>query len=329
MNAPDWDEATWLAMPDDLSAKVAEWQDTCPNIVDVKSVKQYTGHEVYAVTVTGPGASDDRKAHVSVVPHAHEPGATAGAMDFLNALITGYHLNGREWSLDRDEVLATCVMSLIPDGNPDGRSRAPVKWYDGSTYTNDEFWCIMRGKDRETGKMWKRLDHWSTEEETDHPEVIGIVYEQISPTEYVEPNRTKQSSMYKLIQMLHAERDYHQRLGLHQAELQGFPDNKCYAILPCLQDELPEERQQANVALAEAVIRAWQQAGGVPIPEPRPLGYTGEQRQYFIDTWGDMYYTSTVSTSEVQNNNPQTPAAEQMRLTEVAVTAATEHLMTG
>jgi len=321
--------AGWIAMPDEVEAKILEWQDAYPDIVSLETVTQYVGLKVYAVTVTGAEGDPARKKKMIVhVPHAHEPGATAGCMDFLGALITGEHLDGRPFELARDQVLRDALVTVIPDCNPDGRSRAPVRYWDGSMYTNDEFWAWMRGKDRETGKMWKRLGLWSTKVETDHPEPVGIVYEQISDHEYVEPNRTHHSSLWKLFKRHIARHPYDQMVSVHQTEFQNSPYN-AMVILPCLHDELSPERQAQNMALGEAIVEAWREVGAEVIPDVKPLGYTGEQREYFVNTWGTVYETMTIATTEVQNNNPRTPPEEQMLLCETGIRAAVAHLLTG
>ena len=138
----------WIAMPDEVEAKVLEWQEAYPDVVAVETERQYVGPNVYAVTATDRAADPASKKKMFVhVPHAHEPGATAGCMDFLNTIITGRHLDGRPFELDRDEVLRKTLVTVIADANPDGRSRSPVRYWDGSLYTNDEFWAWMRGTD--------------------------------------------------------------------------------------------------------------------------------------------------------------------------------------
>jgi len=320
-------EKHWIVMPDEVEAKVLEWRERHGDIVSVESVRSYVGLPVYAVTVTDLTTPSEGKRKLVVhVPHAHEPGATAGCMDFLNALIEGAHLAGRPFGLDRRRVLEGALITIIPVANPDGRSRAPVRFWDGSRYTNDEFWCFMRGKDRATGKPWKRLGHWSTRVETDYPDPVGIVYEQVSPHEYVEPNRTTLSSLYKLIASHRARHEYDLILSVHQTEFVNS-ENNCMVILPCLQDELPAAVQARNKAVGEAILAAWVEAGGRPLTEIKPLGYTGEQRQYFIDTWRDLYEVSSCATIEVQNNNPRTSPEQQMQLCETGIRAAVAHLV--
>ena len=317
----------WIAMPDEVEAKILEWRDAYPNIVSFETETQYVGLKVYAVTVTDRDGDPSTKKKMFVhVPHAHEPGATAGCMDFLNALIAGKHLDGRDFELDRDKVLREAIVTVIPDCNSDGRSRAPVRYWDGSLYTNDEFWCWMRGMDRHTGKMWKRLGLWSTKVETDHPDRIGIVYEQISDHDYVEPNRTHHSSLWKLFKRHIDRQPYDQMVSVHQTEFQNSPYN-AMVILPCLHDELPPELQARNTALAERIVAAWREAGANPMPDIKPLGYTGEQRAYFVKTWGDIYGRMTISTTEVQNNNPRTPPEKQMLFCETGIRAAVDCLL--
>lgn len=322
-----WQAGHWFAMPDRVTAKIAEWERTFPDIVRVHRMTQFTGHEVSAVVVTAPGDASARKVHLTYVPHAHEPAATAGAMDVLNALLTGRHFDGTPGTLDRDAVLEQAVLCVIPDANPGGRARAPVPWWDGSFCDNATFWCWMRGRDRATGQMWKRLNEWSVASEPDHPEPVGIVYEQIGPGEFVEPNRSRRSTLFRLMARLEEEVGrFDQAVALHQSELEDWP-NDCYVILPCLMDTLAPGRQAAVRALAGAILKAWREGGGNPIREARPLSYTGVEREYFIRTWGDFYARVTDCAVEVQNNSPRTPPAKQMLLERIALSAALGHLI--
>ena len=184
----------------------------------------------------------------------------------------------------------------------------------------------MRGRDRATGEMWKRLGLWSTEEETDHPDPVGIVYEQLNDTEYAEPNRTARSSYWRLLEQIRAIQPLDQSVPLHQCGFEGL-EYKAVILLPVLQDELPPEIQSRNTALSDAIVAAWREAGAGPVPPGKPLSYTGQQRQYFVDLWGNFYQDTAAATSEVENNSPRTPPAEQMRFSEIAVTAAIGHLL--
>ena len=259
----------------------------------------------------------DRKAKlIFAVPHAHEPAGTVGCMHYINQLLTGPGFDGTPSNLDRDRILANCVLSFIPDANPDGRSRAPVDYWDGTRYTNEEFWTFMRGRDAETKKMWKRLGRWSLREE--NPETIGIVYEQINAHEYVEPNRDLNSSYFRLIHRIGERYGYGRWLDIHQTEFEGSPHN-CMMLLPLVQNELPQEIQQANIKWAAAIVEAWAAIGENPVRPSKPLGYTGKQAEYFRRVWREFMPTIPQITTEVQNNNTRTPPTQQAKLQEIAI----------
>ena len=319
----------WIVMPDEVEAKIGKWQRSHPDIVSVKTEMEYCGLEVFAVSVTdGSGDTADKKKMFVHVPHAHEPGATAGCMDFLNALITGSHLDGRPFELDRIRLLNDMLNTIIPDANPDGRSRAPVRYWDGSLYSLDEFLCWMRGKDSKTGKPWKRVDLWSSKVEQDYPDPIGIVYEQVSDHEYAEPNRTHRSSLLKLFNRHMAMHPYDLLLALHQTEFRPLPSNTS-AIMPCIQDELSPDLQARNRALCDRIEVAWREAGATGVEPAKPLSYENEQREYFVKTWGDTYRRMTAVITEVENNDPRTPPLQQMRLCEAPIRAGVTFLLEG
>ena len=316
----------WIVMPDEVEARILEWQARHPDIIRVETERQYCGLNVNAVSVTGGGDGAEKKKMFVQVPHAHEPGATAGCMDFLNAVITGRHLDGRPFELDRERVLREILITVVPDANPDGRSRAPVRYWDGSLYGIEEFLLFMRGKDRHSGKMWARFDLWSTKDEPDHPDPVGIVYEQVSEHEYAEPNRTFRSSLLKLFNRHMDMHPYDLLLSLHQTDFVGLPAN-AWAVMPPIQDELPPALQAANRAVCDRIEAAWREAGATDVKPPAPLGYTGEQREYFLTTWGAAYRRMVVVISEVENNQPRTPPVQQMRLCEAPIRAAVGYLL--
>jgi hypothetical protein len=308
---------SWIAMPDDVDRRVDLWRRDFSEWLEVEHLISYVGRPVWALTVTDPSVPPERKrAHLFDNPHAHEPACTAGQMNFLHQLLTGENLDGTPSDLPREEILHESIITFIPDCNPDGRSRSPEPYWDGTKHTNDDFWCFMRGRDPDTGGMWKRVDLWTVDEP--HPEVIGIVYEQISETEYVEPNRHPRSSGMRLMRRLLETRRYDQYMHLHQTEFEKSAHN-CMIILPVLQDELPEPIQRHNAQWADEVVAAWQEAGESPIPESRPLGYTGEQREYFVQRWGALQREMPTITSEVQNNSARTPPDMQRLLNEIAI----------
>jgi hypothetical protein len=317
----------WISRPGDVQAKVAEWEGTCGHLLEVGSIVQPTGRPVFALTATDPSVDEGLKRKLlAFVPHAHEPAPTAACMNVLSMILTGKALDGAEPPFDAGEVRRRVLVTFIPDANPDGTARAPVEFWDGSQYTNEEFWAWMRGPDPQTGKMWKRVDLFDVREEENLPERIGIVYEPISEFEYVEPNRHPRSSLMRHLKRLTGRRRYDALLDLHQTEFENS-DRNCMVILPTTYDEQPPRLQGEEMAWAQEIVEAWRQAGARPIDDIRPLGYTGEQRQYFVNVWGPYYQTHAIVTSEVQNNNPATPPAQQQLLSEIAITTTLRRLI--
>jgi len=316
----------WISWPDAVQAKVREWEAEAGDLLTVEAITQPTGRPVYALTVTDPVVEETRKRKLLVfVPHAHEPAPTAACMNVLNMLLTGKALDGQAPPFDAGEVRRELLVTVIPDANPDGTARAPVEAWDGSQYTNEEFWAWMRGPDPETGLMWKRVDLFDVREEEGLPERLGIVYEPISEFEYVEPNRHPRSSLMRHLKRLTEERTYDALLDLHQTEFERS-DRNCMIILPTCFEDQPLPLQQEEKAWAQEIVDAWRASGARPMEDVRPLGYSGQQRQYFVDVWGPYYQRHAIVTSEVQNNNPATPPAQQRQLSEVAMTTTIARL---
>ncbi len=315
----------WISHPDDVDAKVAEWSAQYPERFTAESMTQYAGRKVWALTVTDKSVDDAPKSKTMFYkPHAHEPAPIAGQVNVINSLLAGETLDGRPTEFDNDRVLTDALLTFIIDANPEGTATAPVEYWDGSQYTNDEFWAWMRGVDPDTGKMWKRVDLWDDTKEEKLPTRYGIVYEQISEHEYVEPNRHHSSTLFKWIFKLWERYEWDQMFSLHQTEFEKRDEN-CMIILPVLYGDQPEDIKEYETQWADYVVSAWADLdGGRPILESKPLGYSGEQRQYFVERWGRFYDKSRIITSEIQNNSPKTSPFLQMRLNEVAIRATVE-----
>jgi hypothetical protein len=320
----------WMSHPDQVAEKVREWERQHPQTFMAESVPQFTGRPVWALTVTDRRVPDGPKKKLLVFkPHAHEPAPIAGQVNIINTLLEGETLDRRPGELDRERVLRQALITFILDANPDGTARAPVEYWDGSRYDNEEFWSWMRGLDPETGRMWKRVDLWDDRTERPLPSRYGIVYEPVGPHEYVEPNRHHRSTLFRWLFKLWERYEWDLMLDLHQTEFEGQEEN-CMVILPTLFEEQPEAIRRRELAWGERLVSAWAQTdGGRPVRDLRPLGYTGQQRQYFIDCWGELEAKTPLITSEIQNNNPRTPPFVQMRLNEVAVRATVEYLLGG
>jgi len=316
----------WLAKPHQTEPQILRWQSDHPDLVELDFVEQYAGLKAYAANITDKSTpSDSKRKLIFTIPHAHEPAGTVACMNYINQLLTGQNLDGSASDIaDRDAILGGCVLSFIPDANPDGRSRSPVDYWDGTRYSNDEFWTFMRGRDPETKKMWKRMGRWSIREE--NPETIGIVYEQVSEHEYVEPNRDFGSAFFRLVKRVGEKYGYDRWLDLHQTEFERSKYN-AMIILPIVQNELPEHIQAVNISWANEIVRRWEQAGGEPMEESKPLGYTGEQGEYFRKAWREFMPMIPTITTEVQNNNTRTPPPMQARLQEIAINASVDLIL--
>lgn len=322
-------EPAWISRPDEVDAQVAQWAEAYPETFRAESRRQFSGRPVWALTVTDRAVDDAAKRKLMVFkPHAHEPAPIAAQMNVISQLLTGASLDGQPGEFDRERVLRECLIVFMPDANPEGTARAPVEAWDGSEYTNDEFWAWMRGPDPATGLMWKRVDIYDEREEPVLPTRRGIVYEQIDEHRFVEPNRHHASSLFQWIfELLRRHDDWEMALDLHQTEFVNSPHN-AMVILPCVFDELPAPIQAYERAWAQEIVDAWTQVPGAsPIAEVKPLGYTGEQRQYFVDRWGELYRRLHLITSEIQNNSARTPPALQQRLNEVAIRVSIERLL--
>ncbi len=320
--AADW----WLVRPRQTDPKILAWAAGHPKLVTLDSLRTLDGHTAYAVTVTDPTVDENEKRKVFFAqPHAHEPAATAGMMDFLAQLIDGKHLDGRPTDLNSEELLRRTVLTFIPDGNPDGRVRAPTDWWDGRQFSNDVFLKYAFGHQSD-GRRCKRVGRFNATNR--RPARIGIVYERIGEHVYVEPNRDLESTYFKLVRRALDRRDYDLMVDLHQTE---FARSKCNAsvILPFMQDDLSERIRRLNLCFGEAVIEAWRKVGGHPVPKPRPLGYGEEQLQYFRKCWSDIYENIPCLVVEVQNNNLRTPPRKQMELIETSIRASVERSLDG
>jgi hypothetical protein len=322
-------EPAWISHPDEVDALIGEWSAAYPDTLLAESKTQFAGRPVWALTVTDQRVPDEGKRKIMCFkPHAHEPAPIAAQMNIISQLLTGETLDSRPSEFDNERVLRECLLVFMPDANPEGTATAPVEAWDGSEYTNEEFWAWMRGVDAETGEMWKRVDLWDDTVEAPLPTRYGIVYEQISEHEYVEPNRHHSSSLFQWIfEMIQRWPEWDAMLSLHQTEFQGSEDN-AMIILPCLYDDLTAEMQGRIRSWAEDVVAAWGEVEGARVrQEVAPLGYTGVQRQYFVERWGDIYPRAPIITSEIQNNSPRTPPALQQRLNEVAIRVTIERLL--
>ncbi|MCE5238475.1 hypothetical protein LLH23_08280 [bacterium] len=320
--------SNWVSHPDDVDKLVGQWERDYPDVLAVEHTVQYAGRPVWTLTVTDRSLPAEGKRKAAFYkPHAHEPAPIAAQMNILSQLLTGHTLAGEPTALERDRFLAETLLCFMPDANPTGTAAAPVAAWDGSLYTNEEFWAWMRGVDPDNGLMWKRVDLWDDTKEEKLPLRYGIVYEQISAHEYVEPNRHPRSSLFQGLQRLRQRYEWDRWLDLHQTEFVGS-DRNCMVILPAGMDEQPAARQDIERSHAAAILQAWQEMPGArPIMKAEPLNYTGEQLQYFLNVWGEIRQGCNFLTTEIQNNSLLTPPPLQQQLNEVAIVATIRHML--
>ncbi len=316
----------FLARQAQLEAKLAEWAELAGPKLQIDHVGDFLGNKVHALTLTDPSVPlAGKRRHYFAQPHAHEPGTTAGMIDVVEQLVTGKDLAGEPTALDVDAALAKTVLTFNPIGNVQGRERAPVLYWDGSRYTNDEFWCWMRGEDPDRpGTMWHRFDLWDAREHR-APEPVGIVYEQIDEHRYVEPNRSHLSSYFRLFFKLDERFGYECMLSLHQTEFVNSPHD-CMIILP-LEGLAAGEILATDRAWGEAVVEAWRRAGYRPRPEVAPLGYKGQQAEYFRKNWAELHQRMNIITTEVKNNAPDAPPDFQLKAQSIAVIESIQRLL--
>jgi hypothetical protein len=315
---------TFLATQNQLENKLQQWQEIAGAKMNVKYELSYSGHKVYAITLSDfTIPREDKTALYVAQPHAHEPATTAGMIDVIEQLVTGKNLAGNSTNLDVEQILARTIVTFNPIGNPYGRENAPHLFWDGTAVSNQQFWCIMRGEDPDApGQMWHRLDVFDVRE-IKTPDPVGIVYEPIDAYRYVEPNRSQLSSYSRLFRRMDAQYTYRYWLDLHQTEFENSP-TQCSILLPL--EESPAANIQAeNRAWAEQVTKAWQDAGYVTEP-PIPLPYTGTQAEYFLRNWRDIDQRMHRFSVEVKNNAIDFSPERQMAAEALAIEATLEKL---
>ncbi|MDF2721126.1 MAG: Zinc carboxypeptidase [Paenibacillus sp.] len=318
-------DLTFLSRPRQLEQKLASWREQAGDRLKVDYELSYTGHKVYGITLSDWSVPQSDKTAVYIAqPHAHEPATTAGMIDVIEQLVTGSHMSGLATSLDVEKLLAKTIITFNPIGNPYGSERAEHDVYDGSRITNDRFWCIMFGDDpNNPGKQWNRLDVFDTRE-VQAPDPIGIVYEPVDAFRHVEPNRSQLSSYSRLFRRMDEQYGYRYWLDLHQTEFVRSA-TQCCILLP-LQDAAPPPIHEENVAWADAITQAWQDAGFTAVP-PRHTGYTGIQAEYFRQNWGRIHQRMNRITVEVKNNGADVPAERQMTAEALSIETTLNRLL--
>jgi len=309
------DQDGFVVWPDEADRFVDQVRDRS----DVTMVEwgQFGGRTAYQVSVGTVG-----KPHVYVTrPHAHEPAGTAACFEWLKRLIAPKS----EW--DR-YVLENFRISFMPDANPSGSARAPVKFWDGAKIPNEMFFLWMFGESGEAeGERFPRLASWRIEDVIS-PRRIGIAYEQIDSSTYVEPNRDHRSTFFKAYFDLHNREPVDVWVDLHQTEYIGS-DRNAHVNLPTNVDTLEARLESHTRALANQIHERWATEGAVPRDSPQ-VPYQNNKVQYdFLNVvWSSITSATLTVITEVQNNNPRTPVHDQVRFQFAAIDQAIRYVDT-
>lgn len=306
--------------PDEVNRLVAELEGLrCPDL-RIDRFPQFDGRTVYALTFTAAqGDWRGRKRLFLSRPHAHEPAGVAAQTELAKVLAGwgDYGSQNREWCR---WALENFVITLVPDANPSGSQRAPVKFWDGSYCENRQFYLWMFGESgEEPGARFPRVPAWDMREVTP-PALLGICYERLDEYTYLEPNRDRRSTFFRSFEALDKNYGYQVWLDLHQTEFEHSNYYNTEVFVPVCIDQLDEAAQEKCRSLGNAIIERWQRDGGQPVRTiPQLYKNNPEQARYLVDAWLDICRRVTHVISEVQNNAPRTPPVLQVRLEILAV----------
>ena len=288
------DEARcWRSQPEEWQPLFRGLHAEFPASTALDAWSQVGGQEVVALTLglrPGGGAAPFRL--VVAVPHAHEPAPTAAIVDLASQLLRGAHLDGSPTALPASDILATALVTLLPDVNPQGRIRAPVRCWDGTTCDNEAFWRHAFGIAAD-GSRFGRYPEWRFSEH--RPQRVGLIYEQVDDDLYVEPNVSRRATYVRAVDELFAANRYTHMLEMHQHE---WPE---VAILQAGLEAVPPGDRLRLEHWAERVGAAWRGVGAAP--SPRPVTNRGQPREeQVIDFWSGRCPGMLRLNTEVRNN---------------------------
>lgn len=309
------DEARcWLSQPEEWQPLFRRLHAQFPEWTRLQAWPQVGGHQVVGLTIgrrlEGDGGAPPLRLVVAV-PHAHEPAPTAAAVDVASQLLRGVHLDGSPSALPVHDILATALVTLLPDVNAQARSRAPVRCWDGTTYDNETFWKHAFGIAAD-GARFGRYPEWRASEH--RPRRVGLIYEQVDDDVYVEPNISLRSTYVRAVDELFEKYRYTHLLEMHQHE---WPE---VALLPAGFDALPPGDQDRLEQWAERVLAAWRAVGAQPNPRPVVNSRGQPREQLILDFWRGRCPAMVRLNTEVRNNRLEpgggreaTPLARQLR----------------
>lgn len=311
----------WCSHPHEWQPLLDEWAGREADVpLTLHAWPQMGGQSVRGLTV---GAAERPVRLLLAVPHAHEPAPTAALVELACRLVTGAGLDGEPAALDVPALLQRCLVTIIPDSNSQGRARSPERVWDGAA-DNDTFLKVAFGIAAD-GERFGRYAEWRPSEH--HPRQVGIVYEQLEPELYVEPNTSRRSTHSRMVDELFARYRYTHYLDMHQHE--GYEA----ALFPAEFDDLPDGERSRLEAWAGAVLGAWESAGvrhkGCYVP------YRGHPRlELFRQFWAGRCPGMLRLSTETRNNrhietDEPTPMEHQLHSARTAIRATLEHLTEG
>jgi len=316
----DW----WLAVPGTVDPKIRQWQREFPDRLEIQHATQFTGHRIYALTLTDRNVPDDSKKKLLVtVSHGHEPAGTAAIMNYVNQLLTGRHLDGKDTDLDVNAILRQTLLTFIPIGNPDGRSRAPVDCWDGSIYSTHEFFDYMKGLRADGTRFpWPNPGVWQGN--TERVARPGVTYAQIDKDTYAEPFWAPEKTQYwTLMQRLGQERHYDGLLDLHQTyETEEKFDT---FVLYAAADWMPKEFQDYADRWGRDAEQAFRKVGA-HFSGIHRRGENPAQKRWIINQFTLKFRTPNLL-FETQNNHRNTSIEEQLLYAETMIRVSVDRLM--
>jgi hypothetical protein len=217
---------TWIVMPGPVEETLQRWSQEYPQYVALDWVEGYSGYRTYAVILTDTARKDEVKRKILFLqPHGHEPAQTAAQMDIINQLLTGYTLDGEESDSPVNEILENMVLVFNPIGNPDGRSRIPVPYWNErfDYHTAASYWTgRLRGADRywEEGNKYCIIHPSEHDLDPDYP--IGLRWEKFEDDSYIDgwnatvPLERNESTVARLAMRILSKHSFEVVLDLHQ-----------------------------------------------------------------------------------------------------------------
>jgi hypothetical protein len=303
-----------VVTPDEADAFVADLSNR-PD-VEIEAWPQFGGRTAYQISLGTKG-----KPHAFFSrPHAHEPAGTAACFELLRRCVYTPDDAWSQW------LLSNFRLSVLPDANPGGSQRAPVKFWDGTQYPNQEFFLWMFGESGdEAGQRFPRVPCWDSRQVT-FPALLGIAYEQIDAHTYIEPNRDQRSTFFKTFAALHAKEPVDLWLDMHQTEYVGSVHN-CHINMPAAFDQLAPQVQSHYRQIGTTIHDYWRQLDATPYATPSvPYRNNPEQSQFLQAAVQDILPDTFQIITEVHNNNSQTPIDQQVRLQLAAIDQSLRYL---